>query len=133
MNQNVIIGILVVLVLLGGGYFLLNMNPATDGTTATSTPPTVGGGTTVTPPPAQPTAGAPSVVTDSGATPSNSTAAVTGKVTPNGAPTSYWYEYGETTALGARTAAQGIGSGWSAIPSPGYITGLRANTPYYFR
>ena len=133
MNQNVIIGIVVVLVLLGGGYFLLTMNPATDGTTATTTPPTTDGGTTVTPPPAQPTAGAPAVVTDSGAAPSNSTVVVTGKVTPNGAPTSYRYEYGETTALGARTASQGIGSGWAAIPSPGYITGLRANTLYYFR
>ena len=133
MNQNVIIGIVVVLVLLGGGYFLLNMNPATDGTTATTTPPITTDDNTTTPPPAQPTRGVPSVVTDSGAAPSNSTAVVTGKVTPNGVPTTYWYEYGETTALGARTASQGIGSGWSAIPSPGYITGLRANTPYYFR
>lgn len=133
MNQNVIIGVVVVLVLLGGGYFLLTMNPATDGTAATSTPPTTTDGGTTTPPPAQPTAGAPTVVTDSGATPSNSTAVVTGKVTPNGAPTTYWYEYGETTALGARTTAHSIGSGWTAIPSPGYITGLRANTLYYFR
>src|SRR3990167_4439744 len=94
MNQNVTIGIVVVLVLLGGGYFLLNMNPATDGTMATTTPPTTDDNTT-TPPPAQPTAGVPTVVTDSGATPSNSTAVVTGKVTPNGVPTTYWYEYGE--------------------------------------
>src|SRR3989338_1156418 len=133
MNQNVIIGIVVVLVLLGGGYFLLTMNPATDGTTATTTPPITTDDNTTTPPPAQPTAGVPSVVTDSGAAPSNSTVVVTGRVTPNGAQTTYWYEYGETTALGARTASHSIGSGWSAIPSPGYITGLRANTLYYFR
>lgn len=132
MNQNVIIGVVVVLVLLGGGYFLLTANPATDGTTATSTPPITDDNTT-TPPPAQQTASAPSVVTDSGAVPSNSTAVVTGRVTPNGAPTTYWYEYGETTALGARTASQAIGSGRSAIPSPGYITGLKANTLYHFR
>lgn len=131
MNQNVIIGVVVVLVLLGGGYFLLTMNPATDGTTATSTPPTTDDNTT-TPPPAQ-TAGAPGVVTDSGVAPSNSTAVVTGRVTPNGALTTYWYEYGESTALGARTTAHNIGSGRTAIPSPGYITGLRANTLYYFR
>ena len=132
MNQNVIIGIVVVLILLGGGYFLLTMNPATDGTTATTTPPVtvIDDNTT---PPAQTTAGAPAVVTDSGAAPSNSTVVVTGRVTPNGAPTTYWYEYGESTALGARTTAHSIGSGWGAIPSPGYITGLRANTLYYFR
>ncbi|OHB19617.1 MAG: hypothetical protein A2854_02795 [Parcubacteria group bacterium RIFCSPHIGHO2_01_FULL_56_18] len=133
MNQNVIIGIVVVLILLGGGYFLLTMNPATDGTTATTTPPITTDDNTTTPPPAQSTRGVPGVVTDSGAAPSNSTVVVTGKVTPNGAPTSYWYEYGETSALGARTASQGIGSGWTAIPSPAYITGLRANTAYYFR
>ncbi|MDO8576130.1 MAG: hypothetical protein Q7R90_02345 [bacterium] len=133
MNQNVIIGIVVVLVLLGGGYFLLTMNPAPDGTTATTTPSTTGDTTDTTPAPAQPTASAPGVVTDTGAAPSNSTAVVTGKVTPNGASTTYWYEYGETSALGARTTSQGIGSGWAAIPSPAYITGLRANTLYYFR
>lgn len=132
MNQNFVIGIIVVLILLGGGYFLLTTNPGSGGTTATTTPPVTDDNTT-TPPPTQPTSGVPTVVTDSGAAPSNSTVVVTGRVTPNGAPTSYWYEYGETTALGARTAAQGIGSGWTAIASPGYITGLRANTLYYFR
>ncbi len=131
MNQNVIIGIVVVILLLGGGYYLLTMNNPAPGTQATTTPSTTGDTTdTGTTPP---TASAPTVVTNTSVAPSNSTAVVTGKVTPNGAPTTYWYEYGESATLGQRTSSQAIGSGWSAIPSPAYITGLRANTTYYFR
>lgn len=131
MNQNIVIGIIVVLVLLGGGYFLLTMNPADGGGQATTTPPTTENPTTT--PPVSTTPNAPTVTTDTNVSPSNSTAVVTGKVTPNGSATTYWYEYGETTALGARTAAQAIGSGSIAIASPGYITGLKATTLYYFR
>lgn len=134
MNQNIIIGILAVLVILGGGYFLLNMNPSPAGTAATSTPADQTAQTTdnTVPAPAA-SATAPGVVTNTGVSPSNSTAVVTGQVTPNGAQTAYWYEYGESAALGGKTSSEDIGSGWSAIPSPGYITGLRANTLYYFR
>ena len=135
MNQNLLIGIVVVLVLLGGGYLLLNSNAGIPGTpTATSTTITNADGT-VTVVPVEPgtSASAPDVITNTAVAPSNSTAVVTGKVTPNGSPTSYWYEYGLSTALGSRTSAQSIGSGWSAIASPGYITGLSANTTYYFR
>lgn len=131
MNQNIIIGILVVLVVLGGGYFLITMDAGSGDGQATTTPPTTQN-PTITPPTATSPA-APTVVTDTNVSPSNSTAVVTGKVTPNGAATSYWYEYGETTALGARTTTQAIGSGFVAIASPGYITGLKANTLYYFR
>ncbi len=131
MNQNIVIGIIVVLVILGGGYFLLTLNPAPGDGQATTTPPVTQ--TPTTTPPVSTTPNAPAVVTDTNVSPSNSTAVVTGKVTPNGAATTYWYEYGETTALGARTAAQAIGSGSIAIASPGYITGLKATTLYYFR
>ena len=135
MNQNLLIGLVVVLVLLGGGYLLLNSNAGIPGTpTATSTTITNADGT-VTVVPVEPgtSARAPTVVTNASASPSNSTVVVTGRVTPNGSPTSYWYEYGRTADLGSRISAQSIGSGWSAIASPGYITGLSANTTYYFR
>ena len=133
MNQNIIIGILVVLVILGGGYFLLNANPVAPGTVATPTPVTTGNTTNNPTPNPTSSATAPGVVTDAVVSPSNATAVVTGKVTPNGAQTSYWYEYGESTTLGGKTSSQAVGSGWSAIPSPGYITGLKANASYYFR
>lgn len=132
MNQSLIIGILVVLIILGGGYFFLNMNasPTPVGTQTSTTTTTT---TTQNPAPTSSTASAPGVVTDVGVAPTNSTAVVTGKVTPNGSQTTYWYEYGESATLGGKTSSQAIGSGFSAIPSPGYITGLSANTTYYFR
>ena len=127
------IGALIVIVLLLGGYILYS-GGVFGGGMATTTPfgtPTP----TPTPSPTPPGAevSAPEVQTDSRAVVSNSTAVVTGRVTPNGAPSTYWYEYGPSTALGQRTSAQSIGSGYSTIPSPGYITGLSANTTYYFR
>jgi trimeric autotransporter adhesin len=138
MNQNILIGILVILVLLGGGYFLLTMNSGTSGTNATSTTTVIDNTNTGTNSgtsgsTGNNTASTPSVITDTSVAPTNSTAVVTGKVTPNGAQTTYWYEYGETSALGQTTKTQSIGSGFNPIPSPGYITGLRTDTSYFFR
>lgn len=79
------------------------------------------------------TAGAPIVETDPAAVPSISTVVVRGTVNPNGAPATYWYEYGETAALGIRTSEQSIGSGFQPIFAPAYITGLKANTTYSYR
>lgn len=130
MNQNWIIGIILVLVLLGGGYVFLNMDAGQVGPQATTTPTTTDD--TQNPSPTS-SAGKPSVVTDTTVSPTNSTAVVTGKVTPNGAPTSYWYEYGQSATLGSKTATQAIGSGFTAIAAPGYITGLARNSTFYFR
>lgn len=130
MNTNtVLVGGVVALLVVGGLIFYVSQS-ATPPMNATSTPSTNTGQVT---PPAQTQASAPSVVTDASVAPSNSTAVVTGKVTPNGAVTAYWYEYGESTSLSKKTPAQTIGSGYSDIASPGYITGLRANTKYNFR
>lgn len=133
MDKNILIGGLIVLVLVLGGYMLLGgggfsgvPTPTPPGTPSPAPSP----GGTPTPPPV---VRAPTVETHTNAVVSNSTAVVTGRVTPNGAATIYWYEYGATTALGQRTNEQSIGSGYSAIPTPGYITGLSANTTYYVR
>ena len=56
-----------------------------------------------------------------------------GTVKPNGAFTSYWFEYGSTSALGSKTTTQSIGSGYPSIQAPAYVTGLAANTTYYYR
>ncbi len=130
MNTNaVIVGVILVALMVGGFIYYNNQSGTIPGN-ATSTP-IVNTPDPIPTPESQ--ASAPSVVSDASVAPSNSTAVVTGKVTPNGAPTTYWYEYGESASLGKQTSSQAIGSGWSAIPSPGYITGLRANTSYYFR
>ena len=136
MNKNIVIGLLAVVIVLGGGYYLLatnnqiapidqnNNNPIP---TTPSTP--------VTPviPVIPLILGTPTVETSPNVSTSISTALVSGKIIPNGISTTYWFEYGETTALGNKTSAQIIGSGFSAISSPGFIAGLRANTSYYFR
>ncbi len=128
MNKNVIIGFLVALVVFGGGlaaYAVFKNNA--DVPPITTTPPVVT-------PPVSETPAAPVAVTDNkNFFVSNATALVTGKVTPRGASTSYWYEYGKTEALGTRTSNQAVGSGWIQIPAPAYITGLSANTTYFFR
>ena len=82
-------------------------------------------------PVSQPTA--PTVQTDSVAAPYISTVVVKGSVNPNGAATTYWFEYGKTSALGTKTSKYSIGSGFVKIYTPAYITGLEANTTYYFR
>jgi len=133
MNQNVIIGVIVVLVVLVGGYFIVSTMNAAPAATQTQTATTTSTQITTTQNPVTTTAGTPSAVTDTSAEPTNSTVVVTGSVTPNGAPTTYWYEFGQSSTLGSKTSSQTIGSGFSPIPSPGYITGLAANTLYYFR
>lgn len=80
-----------------------------------------------------PQPGKPIVQTNSNTAPYISTVVVTGTVNPNGAVTRYWYEYGETTTLGAKTSMYLVGSGYTTIYTPAYITGLRSNTDYYFR
>ncbi|KKR32334.1 MAG: Peptidase M23 [Parcubacteria group bacterium GW2011_GWF2_39_8b] len=129
--MKTIIILIVALFVVWLGYGMLKNNETTtsgaDVTTPTTKVPNQNSNTvTLTP-------SAPSVETMSTTATSNSTALVTGQVKPNGAGTSYWYEYGETSALGTRTTSQQIGSGYKFIPTPAYITGLKANTLYYFR
>ncbi len=121
--------------LLAIGAFLLftSQNPVAPDN-ASSTPVTTGTDQGIgTPTPDSPQAGAPVVVTSATVAPTNSTAVVTGTVNPNGALTTYWYEYGLTASLGARTASQTVGSGFAGIAAPGYITGLSKSTTYFFR
>lgn len=137
-SKNTIIGLLIVAIVLVGGYFLLkdknveitDNEPSTSQTENTTTTKVETTTTTTT---TAPTPNAPTVQTSESVSASSSTAIVSGQVKPNGASTTYWFEYGETTALGSRTVSQAIGSGYSQISTPAYITGLKANTLYHFR
>ena len=135
MDKNIVIGVLAVVVLLGGGYWLWSVGPVTPGGVATSTPnPTPAPTPTPTPTPTpNPKPGVPTVQVEAAASVTNFTATVTGSVVPNGSPTTYWYEYGESAALGSRTTPPAIGSGWILISTPATLSGLKANTVYYFR
>lgn len=130
MSKNAIIGVVIAIVVIGGGIWLFNNNStsAPYSLTSTSTP------TEATPAVAtSPTAGVPAAQTSTVAVPSNSTVVVTGKVNPNGALTSYWFEYGLTADLGHTSSSQSVGSGFDSIDSPAYVSGLTSSTLYYFR
>ncbi len=61
------------------------------------------------------------------------TATLTGKVNPNGAPTTYFFQYGTNTAYGSRTPDAGVATGTAAVGATAAITGLGPNTKYHYR
>ena len=54
-------------------------------------------------------------------------------MTPNGLSTTWWFEYGTSTAYGTKTASHSAGSGTSAQTVSAGITKLKAGTTYHFR
>ncbi len=75
----------------------------------------------------------PLVLTNPATNISNNTATLNGQINPNGAATSYWFEWGKTTTLGNSSAGQGVGSGSTFTPVSSSIANLLAGTTYYFR
>lgn len=61
------------------------------------------------------------------------TAALTGSVDPNGAETTYVFEYGTTEAYGLRTAERSAGAGTAAVAIEVPIERLTAATTYHYR
>lgn len=64
---------------------------------------------------------------------SNGSATLRGSVNPNNSYTSAWFEYGTTQSFGNTTPTQGVSSGNYSIDYSYTISGLLANTTYYFR
>jgi phosphodiesterase/alkaline phosphatase D-like protein len=130
MNQTttVTLGVIAVALIGGIAYYATTM-PSTPSDTASTTPVVV---TQPSSPAPVVTRRAPLAVTSPNVTTSEVAASVSGTVTPNGYYTSYWFEYGKTADLGSRIAVQNIGSGYTPITSPGYISGLTKDTTYYF-
>ncbi|MBU6490658.1 hypothetical protein KGQ25_00625 [Patescibacteria group bacterium] len=80
------------------------------------------------------TTGAKPVVTTAGfASVSSTTAVVVGTVIPNGARTTYWFEYGPTMSYGSFADTMSANAGYKEVGAAAYITGLKPNTEYYFR
>ena len=134
MNKTLVaVGGIIIIAGIAALVFFTNQNWSGTSPNATSTVAT----TTVTPPTPDPiqtrTPGAPVATTGALVAPTDTTAVVTGTIIPMGAMTSYWYEYGTSPSLGGKTGGQNVGSGYVAIPTPGYLTGLSKNTTYYFR
>ncbi len=131
--KNIVIAVLLILVLAAAGYFIWNNN-AQNGTpspTASSTVTTTD--TSTTPPVPATTAEAPGIQTGQLNVASDKGAVVTGYVAPNGSATTYWFEYGTTNSLGARTASQPAGAAFVTLATPGYLADLTPNTTYYYK
>jgi hypothetical protein len=65
-------------------------------------------------------------VTDTGAT-------LKGGVYPNGNNTTYFWQYGTTTAYGQTTEPTPAGSGSAAVPATAVLSGLSSGTTYHYR
>jgi phosphodiesterase/alkaline phosphatase D-like protein len=121
-GNTLIAVIIIIILLLGGVYFWM-----------TSTPdlalPPVPDDTA----PSQTQSGLPMASTKETSFVSQTSVALNGEVNPNGAQTSYWYEYGTTSSLGSFTNAQLVGAGNIVYGAPGVLTGLSSNTLYYYK
>jgi hypothetical protein len=60
-------------------------------------------------------------------------ATLTGTVNPHGVSTSYYFQYGTTTAYGSRTPSTGVGKGTTTVAAAAQVGGLAPNTRYHYR
>jgi hypothetical protein len=61
------------------------------------------------------------------------TATLTGKINPHGAATTFYFQYGTTTAYGSRTPSTAVGAGNAVVGATADIAGLGPNTRYHYR
>ena len=76
---------------------------------------------------------APVVVTGAASSISGKGAILAGSVTPNGTPTSYYFEYGSSTSYGKQTATRNAGAGTAAQDVSALVSGLTSGSGYHFR
>jgi hypothetical protein len=76
---------------------------------------------------------APGAVTGPASAVGAQSAALSGSVDPKGAPTSYHFEYGPTTAYGSASTTIGAGSGTGLVAIAATLGGLSPATTYHYR
>ncbi len=81
----------------------------------------------------QPPGMVPLAQTDSATAIGQSTAQLNGSVNPEGAQTSTWFEYGTSVSLGSTFSLPAAGSGTNSVSENTSLSGLQANTVYYYR
>lgn len=79
------------------------------------------------------TAAAPTAVTAAASLVGATSATLNGSVNPNGVATSWFFEYGTTTAYGSTTASKSAGSGTSSVAVTAPLSNLAAGTTYHYR
>ena len=75
----------------------------------------------------------PAVTTDAASSLGDHDAALAGTIVPSGAASSWWFEYGTTTAYGDTTSAQDEAPAGAAIPVQSLVSGLDSGTTYHYR
>ncbi|MBF0227682.1 MAG: C10 family peptidase [Desulfobacterales bacterium] len=75
----------------------------------------------------------PTVITQLATSVASTTATLNGTINPNGASTTYYFQYGTTTSYGSTTSNQSAGYGTSSITVTTNLIGLIPNTTYHFR
>jgi len=78
-------------------------------------------------------ASAPAVATGSATKVSASSATLNGTVTPNGQTTTWYFDYGTSTAYGSRTAVKSLAAGTKPASVAAAVSGLHAGTVYHYR
>jgi len=75
----------------------------------------------------------PTVTTGSATSVTSVSATLNGTVNPNGASTTYYFEYGTTESYGSNTVTKSAGSGTGTVSVSAAITGLSYSTVYHYR
>jgi hypothetical protein len=75
----------------------------------------------------------PAVTTGAPADVAIQTATLTGSVDPNGAETTYFFQFGATSLYGAQTTTGSAGAGASRVAVTAALTGLAPATTYHYR
>jgi hypothetical protein len=76
---------------------------------------------------------APRTTTEAATEAKANSATLNGSVNPEGLATSYYFEYGTSTAYGSKTSSTSAGSGTSNVPVSQAPTELSSGTTYHFR
>ena len=78
-------------------------------------------------------AAAPAAVTTAATKVSATTATLNGAVSPNGTDTTYYFQYGPSTAYGTQTPTQGPLKGNATKPVSADVAGLAPSTTYHYK
>jgi hypothetical protein len=117
-----------------GGGTTTTPGGTTGGGTTTTPGGTTGGGTTTTPGGTTTTPAGPPLVTTGSASPVGTGGGrLRGKVHPNGATTTYYFQYGTTRKYGRRTSKLPAGFGRKTFKAKAIVRGLRPGTLYDYR
>lgn len=93
----------------------------------------IGASSATAPPAAAAPALAPKVITGPATSNGSTSETLSGTVNPHGQVTTYFFNYGTTTAYGTDTTHTTVGNGSTGVPVTAAVTGLTPGTVYHYR